>query len=104
AADLAGVAIDDALGDRQAEAAALPRAMRLPVAIEHVLDLLRGDARPGVAHRESHAFATSTHLRAHADLSAGGYVLDRVGHEVREHLQDALTIGADRREVVVDRE
>ena len=64
------------------------RAVQLPERLEHGLELVGWDARPLVRHlrhREA-VFGPPTHR----DPAAAGRELDRVGHEVHDHLNQAI--------------
>src|SRR5579859_4075902 len=77
-ADLAAVALDDALGDGQPEAEAeAARLLRLPEEVEHVRPLVGLDAGPGVGDRELHRARAAA--RAHRERAAVGAEADRVG-------------------------
>src|SRR5437763_2472190 len=96
--DLSAVRLDDALGDRQAEARAEARgALRLPVGVEDVLQILVRDARAGVADDEEHLAVVAR--GAAGDAAARRRELHRVADEIREHLRDAVVIGVDGRQV-----
>src|SRR5690606_5127044 len=93
--DPAAVRLDDAPGDREAQAGApaiiLPP---LPEPIEHVRKLIRRDARAMVAHRDQHPVAAP--LAAHLDRAADVGELDRVADEVADHTNDFRPIDVDR--------
>jgi hypothetical protein len=56
-------------------------------------NLLRGDARSGVAHRNLHVCALRTAAgTAHADFSFGWGELDGVSNQIRQDLHDAAAV------------
>src|SRR5690242_20029575 len=71
------VRFDDSLGDGQPEAAAHSRPLiALPVSIEHMHQICRGDPRSGVGDAEAGFAAAKADANAH--VSAGGRELDGV--------------------------
>src|SRR5262249_35786162 len=84
---LPAVRLDDAFRNRQTEAGALRLPVTLPEALEQVRDVVVGNARPGVAHLDANVCALGHDFDG--DASASRRELDRVAHQIREHLQDA---------------
>ena len=67
------------------------RAVQLPKAVEQARHVARVDARAAVDHRDVHLVAPVRDLDAHVTLR----VLERVLHEVVEHLVDLGRIGRE---------
>src|SRR5690349_17066210 len=91
--DRPAMRLDDALGDREAEARAPALLLApLPVSVEHVRELLGRDARALIDDAEHDAaVALGEGQRDRRALR----VLDRVADQVREHLQHAVAIRDD---------
>ena len=100
--ELAAVAVEDVLDDREAEAgAALLPACRHVDAVEALGEprqVLRGDAGPVVDHVDPEAAGPAERRRlpphADLDLAAATAVLDGVLHQVLEHLGQLVVVAA----------
>src|SRR6266508_2539010 len=88
----AAVRVDDAPRDGEPEPGAAAGAP-LPPAIEHVREVLRGDA--GAVIRDGHLRLTLPQRHPHLDVPAAGGERDRVSDEVRNHLEHAVAIARD---------
>ena len=86
----------DALRDREAKACtAAIGALALPEAVEHERQVFRCDAHTGVLHDDQNPAGAAQ--RAHAYMPSLGRELDRIAHQVREYLRNAVRIdGHDR--------
>ena len=92
----AAVGLDDGFDERQAEPET-PLGSALVAAVEPFPDarqLVGGNARSGVGHRDEGAGAVAT--GRNVNLSVGGRVLHRVVDEVGEHLPQPGAIAASR--------
>src|SRR5690606_13083783 len=99
--DPPAVCLDDPLCDRQPQ----PRAgtagpVRLPVAVEHALQVLRRDARPLVTDREPAHVAVA--LDVDVNLAAARSEFQGVPDEVRKDALHALRVCHDVRAGLVD--
>src|SRR5690606_1668431 len=96
--DHAAVGVDDRLGDRQPEPAAAGRAgvglLELRELAKQLGQLILGDARALVADREPHGAGRDL-LELDPDGVAGLAELDRVRHQIDQHLQQPIPIAAD---------
>jgi len=92
--DFAVVGLDDGLGDREAEAAALGfrRGSGAKEALEYARQVLFGDADSLILKRNADVFIFA---QRHAHASAGRRVFDRVVDEDQEQLPEESGIAVD---------
>src|SRR6267143_913262 len=95
--DLAAVHLDDLLNDREAQPGPGDRlggaAPDPPEPLEHVADLVRRDAQPGIGDADEREAAFRAGRQGHH--ASVWRVLDRVVDQVADHLDQAVSIAGD---------
>src|SRR4029077_2827447 len=102
--DAAAVQLDDLLADREAQAGAdhLVRlgALESFVAPEHFAEVFGRNADAVIANSDIHLSVSDVGTDDH--LSAFGRVLDRIGQQVADHLDQSVGVGVDDGEGLVE--
>ena len=93
--------LDHGLDEREPEARPLlppaQRRFRLDEGLHHAVDILFGDADSAVAHGNDASFQVQT--RGDLDHASGGRELDRIVHEVEQHLFQLALVAPDQGQI-----
>ena len=93
--DIALVALEYRMHDRQAQARALARLLGGEKRVEDILEVLLGDADSGIAKFDPDLRGVVS-LGANPELSAPGHGLNGVGNQVQKHLPQGILVGKTR--------